>query len=126
MEEEKKEVPGFDGYYLCDKKGNIYNKTGRMLKQFIGQGNYKRLKLKGHHYTAHRIIAQTFLPTPEPEKKFVDHINRNSLDNRLENLRWVTGNENNLNRNRQPKLLPQPIVAVSDGTTPRTDNTITW
>ena len=44
----------------------------------------------------HRLIALTFLPNPE-NKPTVDHINRDRGDNRVENLRWATFREQNLN-----------------------------
>ena len=44
----------------------------------------------------HRLVACTFIPNPEG-KPCVDHINRIRTDNRLENLRWVTYAENNIN-----------------------------
>ena len=55
----------------------------------------------GQYYTVarcllHRVVAQLFIPNPE-NKPCVDHINTNRLDNRAENLRWVTAKENNNN-----------------------------
>lgn len=47
--------------------------------------------------TVHRLVAQVFIPNPEL-KPCIDHINRNILDNRVENLRWCTAKENNANR----------------------------
>jgi uncharacterized protein (UPF0335 family) len=44
----------------------------------------------------HRLVAETFIPLVEG-KDYVDHINRTKTDNRVENLRWVTGSENNVN-----------------------------
>lgn len=46
----------------------------------------------------HRLVAETFIPNPE-NKLCVDHINGNRLDNRVENLRWVTRSENVHNPN---------------------------
>ena len=44
----------------------------------------------------HRIVAQLFIPNPE-NKPQVDHIDTDRNNNRVDNLRWVTQSENNLN-----------------------------
>lgn len=67
---------------------------GRVKKDFILydppiNGEYKRIT----NICLHRIVAELFIPNPE-NKPCVDHINGNTLDNRVENLRWVTYEEN--------------------------------
>lgn len=43
---------------------------------------------------AHRMIMETFVPIENSDKYVVDHINGIKSDNRLENLQWLTPEEN--------------------------------
>lgn len=99
-------------WYWCDKKGNFYSRrfsdVPRMIRtNLTGNGKYRiaRLVRKDGSYGTfliHRLIADTMCERPEGTYE-VDHINRNSLDNRPENLRWVTHSENMLNTRRSKK-----------------------
>ena len=60
---------------------------------------YRRIQLDGRKYKAHRL-AWLYLFGEWPKGQ-IDHINRNSLDNRIANLRDVSQSENQHNRPEQ-------------------------
>tara|TARA_R110000744_G_scaffold147914_1_gene260955 strand:- start:108 stop:617 length:510 start_codon:yes stop_codon:yes gene_type:complete len=77
-------------YY--EMKGGISNKGYKCL-QLCFEGKYKK-------YLVHRIIALTFLNLDfEDKKQIIDHKNRDKLDNQVSNLRVVSYQQNNFNRN---------------------------
>jgi hypothetical protein len=90
--------------YEINENGEVRNiKTGKILKTRINSRGYYHVDLsydKG--LKIHRLLALAFIPNPE-NKPCVDHIDRNSLNNNLLNLRWVTISENKRNSNKQKK-----------------------
>ena len=60
--------------------------------------DYYRIKIKKYYYV-HRILAHFYFGLELDSKLQVDHINRNRSDNRIENLRIVTNQQNSFNTN---------------------------
>lgn len=55
--------------------------------------NYLYVDLCGKNKRVHRLIAETYLDNPMGYAT-VDHINGDRMDNRVENLQWLTLSEN--------------------------------
>lgn len=83
-----------DGKLIDIKSGNEFiPKTNSGYYRITIGGRKNR---KGKY--VHILVMENFgPPKPGPEYE-IDHINRNRLDNRLENLRWVTRTENTHNK----------------------------
>ena len=93
-------IEGFENYLIFEDGVIINMDTGREMKTHRDQGYYKiSLSKNATQKTLllHRLIALAYIPNPD-NKPCIDHINRDRGDNRLENLRWATCSENDMNR----------------------------
>ena len=101
-----KEFPNAQGYYISNL-GNVFIKkskkfpNGRLMIKgdfTIDKDGYARINFKRNDgiYTfspVHRIVALSFLPKKEG-KNIVNHKDSDRLNNCVDNLEWVTNQEN--------------------------------
>jgi len=89
--------------YEINELGEVRNKTTGVMKKSTmkstGYWKYDLYKNNNKKYLyIHRLIALHFISNPDNLPQ-VDHINGIRTDNRIENLRWVTNQQNQWNRN---------------------------
>lgn len=103
MAEVWRPVVGYEGLYEVSDHGRVRSYVSRwgkrkkpvLLKGYIGK-HYKTVMLCSNDHRAvyiHRIVAEAFIPNPE-NKREVNHIDGNKLNNHKENLEWVCHSEN--------------------------------
>lgn len=97
MEEEWRDIEGYEGLYQVSNLGRV-KRLPKIMKTTTDAQGYKVISLKDESGKAkvvkvHRLVAQAFLPNPE-NKPVVDHINTDRGNNFVDNLRWCTQKEN--------------------------------
>lgn len=109
-----KDIPDYEGIYEASNLGRIRTKEGKTTQtKFHGVRRWRSriLKGRGDHistgkrvslwkngkvkdWLVARLIAITFLGKPIGDINTVNHINGNRLDNRLENIEWLSIGDN--------------------------------
>lgn len=100
------DIPGYYGKYKASNLGRIKSVSSNMImKQYTNKG-YLMISLRNNgckKHLVHRIIAECFIPKVSG-KTFINHINEDKKDNRVENLEWCTPSENNNHGSRNNRI----------------------
>ena len=78
-----------DGEVLVPQSGKHHEHYTYGYKRKDG---YREVCYQGKRYLVHRLVAECYIPNNG--KPYIDHLNTNRSDNRVENLRWSTHSEN--------------------------------
>jgi len=95
------DLKGFEYFYMINKNGDLWSKSQhKFMKRQLNEWGYEFYKLTNGYVSKgliHRLIAIQYIPNLDnlPE---IDHIDRNKLNNSVDNLRWVTRVTNRANR----------------------------
>ena len=107
-----KGIKGYEVKYQVSNGGRVRSlKTGIYMKPQVRKHGYLGVQVHGNGKNArrsetlsiHRCVAEAFIPNPDGKAE-VNHINEDKTDNRVENLEWVTHQENSAHATRGERI----------------------
>ena len=115
--EEWKTISGYPNYQISNQgrvKNTKYNRiigthttTGYAVVQFGS---------KSEKIYTHRLVAEAFIPKIFG-KDSVDHIDRNRLNNNVNNLRWADSSDQNRNKENKQNALDEKYISKTRSNT---------
>ena len=97
------EIKDYEGLYSLDKNTNqVYNtKYNRYIKPLLDKYGYHIIRFyknsKETKFKLHRLIYQIYYPDIDINNLCIDHIDNNTLNNNIQNLRHCNRSENRCN-----------------------------
>ena len=86
-----------DNRVIVSSKGKVLVKSDkrfyRLVKSFKDLNGYDLVNLQDNTYLVHSLVAQAFLDTPPELLSTIKHVNGIKDDNRVENLKWSSPEE---------------------------------
>lgn len=142
MNEIWKDIEGYEGYYQVSNTGRVKtlnrvvtqkNGTKKKLKERILKpakctNGYLRITLCTNSHAIgfliHRLVAKAFIHNPNNQPE-VNHIDENIENNHVENLEWVTSQQNsrhgtNIERMRKALIERGSVAGENNGMYGRT------
>ena len=116
LKEVWRNIKDYEGLYQVSSWGRIKRvTTGRILKTILGKDGYLQINLCKNgiqkRYKVHRLVAQAFIPNPQ-NKPQVNHIDEDKENNYVENLEWVTNQENMLHNELYKRCVEHAKIPV--------------
>ena len=103
-----KDIKGYEGLYAVTRDGQVYSYRRKIyLKPNKTKCGYSQVMLcvdgNKEALYIHRLVAEAFIENPKGLDT-VNHINHNKEDNRVENLEWMSFQDNlqdGINQNKK-------------------------
>ena len=92
------------GKKYVDKNGVEKQKETKFLKPYLvggftAQVAFSKTENKNttvKYFSLNKLVAENFLPEPSEDQILLEHIDGNPLNNRADNLKWITRSEWNI------------------------------
>lgn len=92
MEEEIWKKLDINNNYYISNYGKL-KRNEKIIKGWVQNTGYRTVNINNKKYSLHRLIAINFIENKN-NKPFINHIDGNKLNNRIDNLEWCTPKEN--------------------------------